>query len=283
MATVSFQFISVQETLTEVTAQQGGTNPAPQNPVETPAGNAPQETVTLFHGVPEPLVPILHLPGSGGQPGAAPGANDPATDTAHQVQIPAISVPPPPPVDVDAPKLPPAPTFVAPSGNLSAAGPNIAIAIGTGGIGQLSPQQELAQLDHTLQRLGIDPTGISLVNRMALLLYAQDPAALKILVEALQTANQQLTQLAGLTKAGGAQSPGQSVARPNFTEIQGTVIQQNQPGNPAGGAAAQPNPNSIQFQELQLSFSALEIHGTQGSSSNPSNANSAGPSINVKA
>ena len=55
-----------------------------------------------------------------------------------------------------------------------------------------TPLAELAQLDHTLQQIGIDPQSISLFNRMAMLLYANDPAALKMLVQTLQSDAQQL-------------------------------------------------------------------------------------------
>ncbi|HKV47503.1 MAG TPA: hypothetical protein VJN69_05385 [Candidatus Acidoferrales bacterium] len=55
-----------------------------------------------------------------------------------------------------------------------------------------TPLAELAQLNHTLQQIGIDPQSISLFNRMAMLLYANDPAALKMLVQTLQSGAQEL-------------------------------------------------------------------------------------------
>jgi len=67
-----------------------------------------------------------------------------------------------------------------------------------------TPQQELVQLDQTLQQLGIDPQSISLFNRMGLLLYANDPVALQNLVHAMQTADQQLGTLGQLGAAANA-------------------------------------------------------------------------------
>lgn len=56
-----------------------------------------------------------------------------------------------------------------------------------------TPIAELAQLDDTLQQMGVNPQSISLFNRMAMVLYANDPAALRVLVQTLQSGAQQLT------------------------------------------------------------------------------------------
>jgi hypothetical protein len=71
-----------------------------------------------------------------------------------------------------------------------------------------TPIAELAQLDDTLQQMGIDPQSISLFNRMAMLLYANDPAALRVLVQTMQTGAQQLTAAnsGGADVVAGAQS-----------------------------------------------------------------------------
>jgi len=58
--------------------------------------------------------------------------------------------------------------------------------------GAQTPQEELAQLDQTLQQIGINPQSISLFSRMAMLLYSNDPAALRNLVETLQQVAQQI-------------------------------------------------------------------------------------------
>lgn len=55
-----------------------------------------------------------------------------------------------------------------------------------------TPLAQLAQLDHTLQQIGIDPQSVSLFSRMVMLLYANDPAALKMLVQTLQSGAQQI-------------------------------------------------------------------------------------------
>jgi len=56
-----------------------------------------------------------------------------------------------------------------------------------------TPAQQLEQLDRTLQELGINPQSISLFHRMGMLLYANNPAALKDLVQQLPKAVEILT------------------------------------------------------------------------------------------
>lgn len=56
-----------------------------------------------------------------------------------------------------------------------------------------TPLAELSQLDDTLQQMGINPQSISLFNRMAMVLYSNDPAALRVLVQTLQSGAQQQT------------------------------------------------------------------------------------------
>ncbi len=95
----------------------------------------------------------------------------------------------------------------APTANQASA-PNSAANAATGGAGSIAqttgstsggngaadtPMAELAQLDDTLQQMGIDPQSISLFNRMAMLLYANDPAALRVLVQTMQSGAEQLT------------------------------------------------------------------------------------------
>jgi len=89
-----------------------------------------------------------------------------------------------------------------PTGNIS---PGLGSTLSSAGAPDASgatqtPQQELAQLDQTLQQIGINPQSISLFSRMAMLLYANDPAALRNLVETLQQVAQQM----GVTKQANA-------------------------------------------------------------------------------
>lgn len=78
---------------------------------------------------------------------------------------------------------------------------------------QQTQQQELQQLDQTLQQLGIDPQSISLFNQLALLAFANDPAALQQFVQQLQQSTQQIV----LQGVFGAQTPasGQSLLTPS--------------------------------------------------------------------
>lgn len=201
-----------------------------------------------------------------------------------------------------------------------------------------TPQQQLQQLDTTLREMGFDPQSISLFNRLGLLLYANDPAALHNLVNALQAVDQQLQQLGALTNSSAnntnpAGAPvqdllppklaalqqnanivpepltplrqGQPAAQPaqlqnqeapnntttesfaaqlSFTEIQGSVQVQAPANQPAGantGAAAQNQTNSatVQFQELQLSFQAVEIQQQQQNA--PTNSNGQNQGVNL--
>jgi hypothetical protein len=67
--------------------------------------------------------------------------------------------------------------------------------------GANTPIAERAQLDDTLQQMGINPQSISLFNRMAMVLYANDPAALRVLVRMLQSGVRQPTESNGVNTA----------------------------------------------------------------------------------
>ena len=73
---------------------------------------------------------------------------------------------------------------------------------------QQTQQRELQQLDQTLQQLGIDPQSITLFNQLALLAFANDPAALQQFVQQLQQSTQQIL-LQGVS-GGQTPAPGQS-------------------------------------------------------------------------
>lgn len=66
-----------------------------------------------------------------------------------------------------------------------------------------TPLAELAQLDDTLQQMGINPQSISLFSRMAMVLYANDPAALRVLVQTLQSGTQQRSEAGSVDGANG--------------------------------------------------------------------------------
>ncbi len=76
-----------------------------------------------------------------------------------------------------------------------------------------TPQQELQQLDQSLQQLGINPQSIPLFNRMAMLLYANDPPALQLLVQTLQTAATQQGAAQPANSANAAASVNQDAAQ----------------------------------------------------------------------
>lgn len=55
-----------------------------------------------------------------------------------------------------------------------------------GGASTSTPRETIQQLDQELQRLGINPQDISLMNRMSLLLWVNDPVALREFVQGMQ-------------------------------------------------------------------------------------------------
>lgn len=222
-----------------------------------------------------------------------------------------------------------------------------------------NPQQELAQLDQTLQQLGIDPQSISLFNRMGLLLYANDPAALQNLVQALQQVDQQLNQLNGGTdtttnstsqphnaaqallananqpQAQAQQATAQLIPEPlipikgftpaqppptplpqlegqgqntqtgnagagvfeaqlsfsdvqatfqeQSTQAQGAASNQSSANNIAAASSAQANNLLVNFQELQLTFQAIEIQSPQQQPAGANNPTTQNQGINVDA
>lgn len=142
--------------------------------------------------------------------------------------------------------------------------------------GPQTPLAELDELDRSLQQLGIDPQSISLFNRMAMLLYANDPAALKLLVQTLQSGAQQLA----------AQNPGASAANPSLRVATATVTSVAESQNavvPAtnanAGAPAPPPSLSAQFADLT---SVLGLLGSPGVASNSPDPQS-GQFLNVTA
>ena len=70
----------------------------------------------------------------------------------------------------------------ATSANTASAAANTASSAATNST-SAAPQETLQQLDQELQRLGINPQDISLLNRMSLLLWVNDPVALRQFVQ----------------------------------------------------------------------------------------------------
>jgi len=328
MAAVSFQSINpAQEAATENNGQQGATTQAAANTNQNAA--APQDSVTISHLPPAefripiltPLVPISQFPGYANDAGAGTGQNNTAANNGAPVQPPPPTLPPNPPINLNAAQ---APAVTAQAINPPATDDTAAITGAATSQTQLTPDQQLVQLDQTLQQLGIDPQSISLFNRMALLVYAQDPTALQNLVQALQATDQQLGQLTGLANPNGTQAqlqppaqaaqnvaqqlaqtqtPAQVQAQPqsqdtadgnnfeivaaqlNFTEVQGTLATAAPANDSNGSGATQAVQTTAQFQELQLSFAALEIQGGQNAPNDApdTNTNAQGQTLNVTA
>jgi hypothetical protein len=123
-----------------------------------------------------------------------------------------------------------------------------------------TPQQELQTLDQTLQELGINPQSITLFNRLSLLLYANNPAALRVLVQSIQGGAQNSAQAGNATTASSQASsssfqPQASVQAPPLSAGNGAD------DSAAQAALAQPQTNSQQSAETQSSSS-----NSQGSS-----------------
>jgi hypothetical protein len=110
-----------------------------------------------------------------------------------------------------------------------------------------TPSAELAQLDDTLQEIGINPESISLFNRMAMLLYANDPAALRVLVQTLQSGAQQLNgganNSSGDAGGSGVQSANALQALPPTQAQPAAQTNQAAPTNQQSVAAVEADPD----------------------------------------
>lgn len=106
---------------------------------------------------------------------------------------------------------------------------------------QAAQQEELAQLDQVLEQLGIPPSSIPVVEQLALLLYRFDPQALLQFINALQ----------GVTQQVGNQAPANNGNNAAGTAQQ-NIAAANAPAGQNGGFA-------VQFQELQLAFTAVGV------------------------
>ena len=131
-----------------------------------------------------------------------------------------------------------------------------------------APQLELQQLDQTLLQLGVNPQSIPIANQLAMLVYANDPAALELLVQALQTTSTQQG-----TAQGGA----------NTAATQGILQTVTQPSQTQQTQAAVPRVNALSTQigELQNALQAVEIQTPQ--QANAAAAGATGTALNVTA
>jgi hypothetical protein len=270
---------------TGIAAQQAAATATPVNANQAQGAPAPADTVTLTNQAAEgqqtgqdPNPGRFDRAAFLGAAGALVGANRAPANPQPAQQAPSLPVllpqlpaqnarvaAPANATDPAANQNPPANAAAAAAAANAANATDPAAAADT-------PQLELQQLDQTLLQLGVNPQSIPIANQLAMLLYANDPAGLELLVQALQTpAAQQGTTQAGAntganTNAAATQALLQTAVQPN----------QGQPAQgPAQGAANQvaaanaanapalSNPLSIQVQELQIAIQAVEIQTPQ--------------------
>jgi len=280
MASITFLPGSVPiETLNGSPGQQGAPGAPAINANEAQNSPARADTVVLTGRIAETQLngdnpnasqtdqAALYVPAAGifGGTGAAP---------ATQQAQPALPTP------TGAPQTPqPISQAAAAAAPANSADPAIAAAVaanaqpstaggGTaeaaGGNGN-TPQQQLAQLDQTLQQLGIDPQSISLFNRMGMLLYANDPAALRVMVQEIQSGAQGAqAQAANPSAPQPAQPATQSAANQAAPQDTARVVAQAQA--PAQGSGQAPPANQAQVQ-LQPSAPASTQVQNQNSTS----------------
>jgi hypothetical protein len=284
MAAISLQLAAVfQETTGGAPAQQAVTLTTPVNPNQAQGAPAPQDTVTLTGQASQgqqaqqnPQQPqafqetVLAVAEAQVQVFAQGSANANNAQETPEGQ-PTAQVPTPTQTQDTAVGL--ATANAANGGNAPT--------------GATSSQQELQQLDQTLQQLGINPQSISLFNRLALLLYANDPAALQQFVQQLQQGAQEVGEGNALASTPASQNAAQSQ---NTAQAQNAGSTGSQAGASATGAASVPAANSaqgqaqntlasrifVQFEELQISFGGNRAQ-TQLSSSGGANYSGSNP------
>lgn len=119
-------------------------------------------------------------------------------------------------------------------------------------------QQELAQLDQLLQRMGVDPQSISIFNQLAMLLYINDPIALQQFISTLQGAIPQpaAPSASAVAEAGApetqvlTQTPAQASAAP---QAAGQTPAANQGQQQAGNGTA------IEALAFQATFAEVQV------------------------
>jgi hypothetical protein len=208
---------------------------APANPNQAQGAPAPEDTVALANQAAEG-----QGTGQGGNgadqqagaffPGGAAAAN--ANPAAQAQEVPPITLPPLAPVNLNNLDQLPA-TNTAAAGTVN---PNASQAT-TGLTNQpatpQTPAEELTQLDQTLQEIGVNPQSIALYSRMSMLLYANDPAALRVLVQTLQSSQQEPAQGNNSGASGASASAGQ------ISQASATTASQGPANNAQATTAAQ--------------------------------------------
>lgn len=196
------------------------------------AGNGSAPTQGAATDVPSLPVALTENPGQAGT-GTAPAAAQNAQATSA----------PPSVIDFGGPNNPAA----------GAAAP--------GAANSQTPIQQLAQLDQTLQDIGINPQSISLFNRLAMLLYANDPAALRLLAQAVESAAQTL----GSTNASSTPSASSSqtlAAPPN--QYQSGQSSQSNDQSPSAPAPATTTGVELDIQQAQIAVQSAPDSAAQG-------------------
>jgi hypothetical protein len=193
-------------------------------------------------------------------PTPAPGKPSSGQIAASQASPPQVAVVPPPPATGGATPVPASNTGVAQGGTQVAALPTGTGALATAGPAPpnaVSSQSQLQALNNTLAALGLDPTQLAVVDRIALLLQDFSPLAFTSLVNQLTALAQ--TTVPQASAAGGANPTG---ANPNPATSTTT---------PEGSTAATPAVGAFQLQSLEIKFtgvqatlSATPANGDQG-------------------
>lgn len=230
MAALAFQPGSVlQEILTESPVQPAAPTSPLTNPNQAQNGVAPQDTVILTGKGADAQLAGGNSQGSQPQETALFLAAQEVRLTLQSYQQNSLAH------ELQALATPPQPQTQTPGAPPQTAATNNVSALTTDNVFGVA-QDQLAVLDRTLQRLGIDPQSISIFYRLTLLLYANNPAALRMLFDTAQ----------GAAQVAGQPAPSNSAANPgNVVNGQAQASVQASPlsaGN-GGGDLAQPNPS----------------------------------------
>lgn len=297
MAAASLALIAVPDAFKLADAvQQAGATATPVDANQAQGAPAPVDTVTLTNQAAEgqltgqnPNAERFDPPAFVGAAGLFFGANTAQQNAAGTFQT-APALPTLLPEPQNAPAAAPAnapdaantaanqdPPANAANAAAAGAGANAANANDPAAAGD-TPPLELQQLDQALLQLGVNPESIPVAQQLAMLLYANDPAALQLLVQALQnTATQQ----------GGTQTGANTAANNNTGATQAilqTATQPNQGQQTQAVPAIAPgvaNALSTQIGELQIAIQAVEIQAPQ--QANTAAAGATGTSLNVTA
>jgi hypothetical protein len=241
MGSVAFQFVEAQASLFQPGANANATPAAATPPVlnQNQGTLAPQDSVTLSSQatqlqqtkvqqanganasakpVNRPAVPTLPVLLQNAPPRQTAPQQSRAQPTIPQQESAQQQAPPQQqPVPQQAAQQAAAPVDAA-NGTTSnqnaatAAAAQNAASYASAAAGPQTPQQQLTQLDQSLQGLGISPQSIPLSTRMAMLIYSNDPAALRLLVSQLQSSNQTSNTGNGAAAANPTQAQGSTQA-----------------------------------------------------------------------